>query len=150
MRYIRATMGSKNQNVLPSAVPFAVGVDLVSVREVGASVGRFGARYVDRLFTPAEIAYCATGADDACIAERYAARFAAKEAAFKALRHGDGATDWRSVEVVRADDGWCDLVLHGEALAAANAAGFTGFAVSMSHEGEYAMAVVTAWRSGAS
>ena len=129
---------------------FSVGVDLVSTRDVADSVARFGARYVDRLFTPAEIAYCAAGVTDEGIAERYAARFAAKEATFKALRHGDRATDWRSVEVVRTSGGACGLSLHGGALAAARTAGFTDFSVSMSHEGDHAIAVVMAWGFGAS
>jgi holo-[acyl-carrier protein] synthase len=146
----RTTMHTAPSHGLAAASPFVVGVDLVSVREIGDSIDRFGARYVERLFTPAEIAYCAVGTTPAGIAERYAARFAAKEAAFKALRYGDRATDWRSVEVVRAPEGWCDLVLHGQALAVAREAGVGGMAVSMSHDGEYAMAVVTAWRSEAS
>jgi holo-[acyl-carrier protein] synthase len=133
-----------------SGGPVAVGVDLVSVREVGDSVARFGDRYVDRLFTPGEIAYCTTGTTAVAVAERYAARFAAKEAAFKAIRYGDRPTDWRSAEVVRSPEGWCDLVLHDDALAVARERGFGGFALSMSHEGEYALAVVTAWRSDAS
>jgi holo-[acyl-carrier protein] synthase len=130
--------------------PVTVGVDLVSVSEVRESVARFGDKYVDRIFTAAEIEYCTAGSSERGVAERFAARFAAKEAAFKALRYGDRATDWRSVEVVRAPDGWCDLQLHGGAGQAARERGIRGLALSMSHEGEYAIAVVTAWRSGAS
>ena len=56
---------------------------------------------------------------DASSAERFAARFAAKEAALKALRPDTTAIDWRSIEVRRHASGWCDVVLHGEAAALA-------------------------------
>jgi holo-[acyl-carrier protein] synthase len=110
-----------------------VGIDLVTVSRIAESVAQFGDRFLRRVFTDAEIAY---GAGHP---ERLAARFAAKEAAKKALRL-DGVA-WRDLEVHRAETGACDMVLHG---AAREAAGPCELALSMSHEGDHATAVVIA------
>src|SRR5687768_5865211 len=88
------------------AVRHAVGIDLVHVTEVARSVATFGTRYLHRLYTPDELAYCLDGGSPAVVAERLAARFAAKEATFKALRWGNRPTDWRAVEVRRSIQGW--------------------------------------------
>jgi holo-[acyl-carrier protein] synthase len=58
----------------------------------------------------------------------------------------DEAVGWRSIEVVRASSGWCDLVLHGEARVLARKAGYVGFSLSMTHESDYASAVVVGER----
>ena len=118
-----------------------VGVDLVRVSEVAASLARFGDRYACRLFTASERGYCCVG--DGRTAERLAARFAAKEATLKVLRPTpqDGI-DWRSIEVRQTADGVCEIVLHGTALALARRNGISGLSVSMSHEGDYATATV--------
>ena len=113
-----------------------IGIDLVRVSRIADSLEQFGAAFMRRLFTPAEIAY-ATAAPE-LTAERLAARFAAKEAAMKALRAPDGI-GWRQIEVCRAPSGACDLVFHD---AAARAAGTAKTAVSLSHEGDFATAVV--------
>lgn len=117
-----------------------VGIDLVQVSRVAESLERFGARFLRRVFTGAEIAY-ATAAP-ALTAERLAARFAAKEAAIKALRLATRGVDLRHIEVERASSGECELVLHGAAREAARALGASELAVSLSHEGDYATAVV--------
>ena len=114
---------------------FRVGVDLVQVSRIAASVATFGERFVERVFTPAEAAYATTP-------ERLAARFAAKEAVKKALEL-DGVA-WRDIEVARRASGACDVVLHGAARAAADAMGARELALSMSHEGDYATAMVVA------
>ncbi len=119
-----------------------VGIDLVSVPEVSESIARFGSRYLDRVFTPRELQDCAGDAGQ--LASRLAARFAAKEAATKVLRPGDQGIAWRSIEVQRAPQGWTELALEGEAAALARAQGLTSFALSISHEGAYATAVVIA------
>lgn len=120
-----------------------VGVDLVRVADVSTSMARFGDRYAERVFTDGERAYCV--ADEAHTAERFAARFAAKEAAMKVLRPSpqDGIS-WRSIEVRRLPEGACEITLHDAALALARRAGVSELSVSMSHEGEYAMATVVA------
>jgi holo-[acyl-carrier protein] synthase len=120
-----------------------VGVDLVSVREVARSLERFGERYVRRIFTPREAAYCRAAAGRGAAA-RLAVRFAAKEATLKALHPGTPWADWRSIEVQLHASGWCEIVLHGEAAALARRQGIETLALSMSHDGGRAAAVVVA------
>jgi holo-[acyl-carrier protein] synthase len=122
----------------------SVGIDLVMVSRVEASLARFGDRFLRRVFTEGEIAY-ATSAP-ACTAERLAARFAAKEAAMKALDLADRnvAVGWRQIEVYREQSGKCRLILHGAARAAADDAGVGELSVSLTHEGDYSAAVVLA------
>jgi holo-[acyl-carrier protein] synthase len=113
-----------------------VGIDTVAVASVADALAAHGDRYLARVYTAAEQAYCAGDA------ERLAARFAAKEAAVKALRAGDGGLPWTAIEVVRDPTGAVDLVLHGPAAALAEAAGVSDVAVSLTHEGGLASAVV--------
>ena len=123
-----------------------VGIDLVQVSQIASSVERFGRRFLDRIFTERELQYCL--ADSGASTMRLAARFAAKEAARKVLRVGDEGIAWRSIEVERSPDGWCELALHDEAGALARKEGFIAFSVSMSHEADYASAVVIGERRG--
>ena len=114
-----------------------VGTDLVRVAAVAEAIAAHGDRYLERLFTPRELADC-DGAP-----ERLAARFAAKEATLKVLRPGpDDSVPWNEIEVVRDPSGWVELSLSGSAAELAGVSKIGGFAVSLSHEGEYASAVV--------
>ena len=119
-----------------------VGTDLVPVGEVARSVARFGDRYVGRVYTRHEIACCQ--GPPSVVAAGLAARFAAKEAAIKVLRPADHQPDWRSIEVRRAEGGWCDLRLTDEAARLARAQGIRNWALSMTHEAGMAAAVVVA------
>jgi holo-[acyl-carrier protein] synthase len=110
-----------------------VGIDLVRVSRIAESVQAFGERFIARVFTPGEAAYATTP-------ERLAARFAAKEAVKKALEL-DGV-GWRDIEVARRASGACNVILHGAARAAADAIGARELALSMSHEGDTATAMV--------
>ena len=121
--------------------PLLVGVDVVSVAEVAAALERFGDRYIRRLFTSREAAYCRS-ADRAVAAARFAVRFAAKEALVKVLQPERVWTDWTAIEVRRRKSGRCALALHGEAAALAASRGVRHLALSMSHEREIAAAVV--------
>jgi holo-[acyl-carrier protein] synthase len=118
-----------------------VGIDLTTVDEVAVSLARFGDRYAARVFTDREEAYC-KAAGGRGMASRFAARFAAKEAAVKVLRPETPWTDWRSIEVRRHASGWCELVLHGEAASLAERQGLTSLALSMTHAEDYVVAVV--------
>lgn len=118
-----------------------VGFDLVQVSGIARSLERFGARFEDRLFTPDEVAYARSGAG--MTAERLAARFAAKEAVIKALRLGSAGVGWRDIEVRKLDDGDCSVRLHGRAAAIASERGVRDIVLSLSHDGDYAGAVVT-------
>jgi holo-[acyl-carrier protein] synthase len=124
-----------------------VGIDLVKIAEVAESLEHLGDAYAKRIFTEEEIAFCSTHPPLA--PSRYAARFAAKEATLKALRMEDQGLDLRSIEVVRTPGGATDLALHGSAAEHAKKAGWTSSAVSLSHEGDYAIAIVVAQVGGA-
>jgi holo-[acyl-carrier protein] synthase len=118
-----------------------VGVDLVSVSRVAESLSRFGERFAARLFTDGERAYAAQA--PALTAERLAARFAAKEAVVKALGLSETGASWRDIEVHRTDGGQCELRLHGPL---APLAASSELALSLSHEGDLAAAVVVVQR----
>ena len=123
----------------PLAQRLKVGIDLVQLSRVGESMATFGDRFLKRVFTEGEIAY-ATSAPDLTPA-RLAVRFAAKEATVKALDLAERGVGWREIEVTRAPSGAPQLLLHGNARAAAEEAG-AALSVSLSHEGDYATAVV--------
>lgn len=116
-----------------------VGIDTVSVESVATALQAHGRSYLERVYTAREITDCTTaaGADP----ERLAARFAAKEAAVKALRI-TGGVPWTAIEVVRTPGGWPELLLHAEAAAGAREAGLGEVAVSLTHEAGLASAIV--------
>lgn len=118
-----------------------VGCDLHPVADVSASIARFGARYLSRVFTAAELAQCTGATRD----ERLAARFAAKEAVFKVLRPArDIAVPWSSIEIVTDADGRPAVTLTGRAAALASRQGIEAIDVSMSHDAGVALAVAAA------
>lgn len=124
-----------------------VGVDLVAVEEVAASLDHFGDRYVTRLFTAHEIETCRTAGTSGegragYAVESLAARFAAKEAVVKVLRPIEMQPDWRTIEIHRMTGGWCEIRLSGQAAELAADAGIGELAVSLSHESTMATAVV--------
>jgi holo-[acyl-carrier protein] synthase len=121
-------------------VPYLVGMDLVDVVEVEESLTRFGDTYLQRVFTPREVAAC--GGD----ARRLAACFAAKEAVAKTFDAGDEALDWRSIEVLAAPDGTVTAELAGHSSEIAARAGIGGLQVSVTAADKYAVAVVLAER----
>lgn len=123
----------------------AVGVDLASVPLVRRSVRDFGDRYLRRIFTLSELTDCYVSEDPA---PRLAARFAAKEATIKALTVDGAHPPWTSIEVRRHPTGWCEMHLTGEAARLARERGIDRLAVSLSHEGEMAAAVVVATAPG--
>jgi holo-[acyl-carrier protein] synthase len=120
-----------------------VGVDLIEIARVERALARHGDRFLERVFTPAEIRYCR-----GYIAE-LAARFAAKEAVSKALGVGmrmiarDGI-HWREVEVVGDPRGKPLVRLYGRAARRAEDLGLTEWAISLSHSREHAVALVVA------
>lgn len=106
-----------------------VGIDVVDVPRLAVALARTP-RLSTRLFTDDEIAYCTAKRNST---ERFAVRFAAKEATMKALGVGLGAVDWRSIEVVRSASGEPGLVLHAGAGELALAHGARSWKVSLSH-----------------
>jgi holo-[acyl-carrier protein] synthase len=117
-----------------------VGIDIVDIERVRESMQAFGERFERRLFTPQEILYSSQTASLA--PQRYAARFAAKEAALKALQLTEAGIDWRHLEVVRSHNGDCSLRLHGKAAALSGDVASNDLSLSLSHDGGYAVACV--------
>jgi holo-[acyl-carrier protein] synthase len=117
-----------------------VGIDVVQNDRLRESLKKFGARFTNRIYTESESAYCNNCADPTI---HFAARFAAKEAAFKALGTGWAAgVKWKDIEVQRLPSGQPTLHLHDEALARATAMGATRFHVSLTHDQLVSCAVV--------
>lgn len=117
-----------------------IGVDLVEVDRMRTILARTPAME-ERLFTEGERSYARAAKDPA---ERFAVRFAAKEAAMKALGVGLGAIDWHDVEVVRGESGAPALVVTGRALELAADRGVSGWLVTLTHTATMAEAVVVA------
>lgn len=131
--------------VLPApAAGVRVGIDTVSVAAIADSLARFGERFTRRLFTAAEVADAGAVHGDTALHERLAARFAAKEAVIKALDWPEAGVGWRDIELTRGPGGRPALTLHGRAAGLAHAQGVRNWAVSISHEGGHACAVVAA------
>lgn len=116
------------------------GVDVVEVERVAAAIQDFGERFLRRVFTEAERRYCDSKKNRA---ERYAARFAAKEAAFKALGTGwNQGVAWRDVEVGHAPGGRPTLRFSGAAARHAQRLGMKHVSLSLSHTKAQAVAQV--------
>lgn len=116
------------------------GVDLAEVARIRAAVSRFGERFLRRVFTAAEIAYVERRGNSM---ERYAARFAAKEAGMKALGTGwRRGVRWQDFEVVNLPSGRPTLRLHGRAKEYADRMGVANIALSLTHTREQALASV--------
>ena len=117
-----------------------IGTDLVETKRVQDSIDRFGERFVERIFTAGEIAYCNRKRNSA---ESFAARFAAKEAGAKALGTGiSRGVSWKEFEVRRETSGRPTLHLSGRAAELAEAMGVRKIQLSLTHSRELAMAVV--------
>ena len=114
------------------------GIDIAEVPRIGQAIERFGERFLQRIFTAGEIRYCDSKANRV---ERYAARFAAKEAAMKALGTGwNHGVRWRDCEVVRAPGGRPTMTFHGQAGEFAAKMGVKNIALSLTHTSEQAIA----------
>jgi len=116
------------------------GIDITEVPRIRESIERFGDRFLHRVFTEGEIRYCDSKANRF---ERYAARFAAKEAGMKALGTGwNFGVRWRDVEVSRQPGGRPTLLFHGKAAEFAAKLGAVNVALSLTHTPQQAMAQV--------
>ncbi len=116
------------------------GIDIAEVPRIAESIARFGERFLNRVFTEGEIKYCDSKANRV---ERYAARFAAKEAAMKALGTGwSHGVRWRDIEVRRQPGGRPTIVFHGKAAEFAAQLGTKNVALSLTHTEDQAFAQV--------
>jgi len=117
-----------------------IGTDLIEITRIARSVDRFGERLLHRIYTPAEIDYCLSKRSSA---ESLAARFAAKEAAAKALGTGiSRGVGWLDLEVVRHPSGKPAMRLTGRAAEIAHALGVARISLSLTHSKDIALAVV--------
>ncbi len=116
------------------------GIDIAEVPRIAESIKRFGERFINRVFTEGEIRYCDSKANRF---ERYAARFAAKEAAMKALGTGwNNGVRWRDVEVVREPGRRPTIKFHAQAAEVAARLNAKNISLSITHTAEQAMASV--------
>lgn len=117
------------------------GVDLIEVNRVQAAIAQYGDRFLNRVFTAKELAYCRGRSHELAV------RFAAKEALSKILgvgiQHRDGV-HWREIEVVSGERGKPSVKLTGRAAQRAQEIGFKNFALSLSHSRDHAIAMVVA------
>jgi holo-[acyl-carrier protein] synthase len=117
---------------------FSVGVDIIEIERIEAALRRHGERFLQRVYTSAEQAYCRGRVPE------LAARFAAKEAISKALGTGMRGIAWQEMEVLCDKRGKPLVQLHGRARARAEELGLSEFDISLSHSRDYAVAVVMA------
>ena len=116
------------------------GVDMIEIPRIAEALARYGDRFCQRVYRPAEIQYCRGKRNSA---ESFAARFAAKEAAAKALGTGiHSGVGWRDIEVLRAPSGKPSLALHGRAAEIARRLGARNTVLSLTHSREHALAYV--------
>ncbi len=117
-----------------------VGTDLMEIERIRQSIARFGDRFLSRVYTPREIAYCQRKKNSA---ESFTARFAAKEAGAKALGTGiSRGVSWLELEVLRAPSGQPRLELSGRAADRATELGVNTISLSLTHSRDTALAVV--------
>ena len=116
------------------------GVDIIEIDRVRKVVDRWGERFLRRIYTDDEISYCRGRAPN------LAGRFAAKEAAMKALGTGVRGVGWKDIEVIRHESGAPAVLLHGRGKHRAQLLGVRDISLSISHSQEYAVAFVVVQR----
>ncbi len=122
-----------------------VGTDICSVKRIRAAYERFGERFLDRILTAQEKRYVLS--QPRHLFGRLAGRFAAKEAASKALGTGWYGVGWKDFEIVRLASGEPTIKLHGRAIEIAKQKGLSDWVLSISHEHEFATSTVIAQSS---
>ncbi len=123
---------------LPGLVVVAIGADVIEVDRIRQTIHR-QPNFVDRVFTVGEIEYCQNHRDPA---ERFAVRFAAKEAVLKALGVGLGGADLTDIEVVRTGSGKPELTIAGRAQPLADELAISDWLITLSHADTVAQAFV--------
>lgn len=116
----------------------SAGVDIIEIERVQRAISRWGDRFLDKVYTSAEIELCRGRAPE------LSARFAGKEAISKALGTGLVGISWREMEILSDRRGKPWVRLHGRAAARASKLGLSEFAISLSHSRDYAVAFVVA------
>jgi holo-[acyl-carrier protein] synthase len=125
-------------------MPVRIGLDLVAVNSVADTLrGEHGEHYLERVYTEREVDDC-RGPSGQVEPERLAARFAAKEAAIKAIPGCEEGVSLTDIEVRRSDSGCVELALSGRVAGLAESAGLGELALSITHEAGFAAAAVIA------
>jgi holo-[acyl-carrier protein] synthase len=114
------------------------GIDLIEIERVESAVARHGQRFLERIYTPAELETCGARL------QSLAVRFAAKEAVAKALGTGIGQVAWREIEILHGADNQPVLHLHGKAAELSNQLGLLTWSISLSHTHTHAIASAVA------
>jgi holo-[acyl-carrier protein] synthase len=123
------------------AMIVGTGTDLTEISRIKQTLERYGERFIERIFTPAEVRYCQRKRQNA--SESFAARFAAKEAGAKALGTGIAkGVSWQEIEVTHLPGGRPTLLFHGRAAERAAVMGVTAAHLSLSHGRDIAIATV--------
>jgi holo-[acyl-carrier protein] synthase len=123
-----------------------IGTDVAEVARIRQSIERYGNRFLGRLYTDGERVYASSKAN---AAERYAARFAAKEAGMKAIGTGwSRGVTWKDFEVLNEPSGRPVLVLRGVARQIADRMGVKSISISLTHTADVAYAIVILENSG--
>jgi holo-[acyl-carrier protein] synthase len=136
---VRFVRGCRRMGVTRYAMVLGLGTDLIEIERIQASVNRFGERFLERIFTAGEIAYCRRKKQPA---ESFAARFAAKEAGAKALGTGiSRGVSWKEIEVTREVGQRPMLHFRGRAGELAKALGVRRVHLTLSHSRTLAIAV---------
>lgn len=122
-----------------NAIPFRIGVDIVSVRRIRQAIERQGERFLNRVFTKSERAYCERKRNRF---ENYAARFAAKEALIKAKKGGPGHYSFHDIEIARNVSGAPSIQITPQARKKLRISPDAQFELTMAHERDFAIASV--------
>ena len=117
------------------------GNDIIRISRVKESIEQIGEKFLKRVYTDEEINYCESRR--MCKYQSYAARFAAKEAAYKAIAPNSSEDiEWKDIEVKRKENGKPYIEFHGKLKEIANEKNIDSMDLSLSHDGDYAMATV--------
>jgi len=117
-----------------------IGIDLIEVQRIREAIAKYGDRFLNRIYTKVEIEYCSTKKSAEL---HYAGRFAAKEAAFKAMERGwGGDISWKEIEIHNETSGAPRVVFYGKALELIQQKKIVRAHVTISHIEEHATAVV--------
>ncbi len=115
---------------------YKTGVDIIEIERIEETICRWGSRFLNRIYTPAELDYCRNRVPELAV------RFAGKEAAMKALGTGREGVSWRDIEILPNRRKAPQMYLHGRARKRAKRLGIKELAVSLSHSRDYAIASV--------
>ncbi len=117
-----------------------IGIDIIEIQRIREAIGRWGGRFLNRIYTPSELALYRGRIPS------LAARFAGKEAVIKALSDGHTLIGWKEIEILSGPDGKPVLKLSGHADEMARRLDLTGLEISLSHSKENAIAIVIGFR----